>query len=147
MKKGITIIAVLAIAGVAIFFYLNSHKGIPAEGDGPPTYLSYKNNMDWSGGETKPIVSTALFTGIARQAYAAAAMIPEVLDRLYCYCYCAEDHGHKSLRTCFTEGHGANCDICINEALLAQKLHEKGAIIQEIRDSIDSQYYRPYREN
>ncbi|MBI5096811.1 MAG: hypothetical protein HZA18_07445 [Nitrospirae bacterium] len=147
MKKGVTIIAVLAIAGVAIFFYLNSHKGLPADGDGPPTYLSYKNNVDWSGGETKPIVSTALFTGMARQAYAAAAMIPEVLDRLYCYCYCAEDHGHKSLRTCFTEGHGANCDTCINEAILAQKLHEKGASIQEIRESIDSQYYRPYREN
>ncbi|MDD5435017.1 MAG: CYCXC family (seleno)protein, partial [Nitrospira sp.] len=79
-----------------------------------------------------------------RKAYEAAAAIPDVLDHLYCYCYCAEHHGHKSLRTCFTDGHGSGCDICMNEALLARKMHAKGYSIKEIRDQIDKEFYEPY---
>ena len=145
MKKGVTIGAVLVILGAAIFIYLNS-KGDIAGGDNyPPTYLKYKNNINWNGGEDKPIISSAYFTGMARKAYEAAAAVPEVLDHLYCYCYCAESHSHKSLRTCFTGNHGAGCDICINEAILAREMHEKGHSINEIRDKIDSEFYRPYK--
>ena len=66
----------------------------------PMVYMEYKTTRI-GGGEMGPIVSTAYFTGQIREAYATAAEIPEVLDHLYCYCYCAEDHGHRSLRTCF----------------------------------------------
>ena len=145
MKKGVTLVAVLVIIGVAIFFYINSKGNMAGTKDYPRTYAEYKNNPDWKGGETGSIVPTVYFTGMALQAYAAAAAIPEVLDHLYCYCYCAEDHGHKSLRTCFTDEHGAECDICINEAIRAQQLHEKGYSIKEIRAKIDSEFYRPYK--
>ncbi len=146
MKKGVTIAAVLVIIGVAIFFYLNSKGDRSGNNNYPYTYREYNNTMDWKGGETDPILSMTYFTGKAREAYAAAAAIPEVLDQLYCYCYCAESHGHKSLRTCFTNDHGSGCDICINEALLARQLHEKGATIKEIRAAIDSKFYRPYKD-
>lgn len=144
MKKGVTLIAILVITGVAIYLYLNSKDSIGIAANYPRTYKEYKNNPDWRGGETGSIIPTVYFTGMARQAYAAAAVIPEVLDHLYCYCYCAEDHGHKSLRTCFTDRHGAGCDICIKEAIRARELHEKGYGIREIRAKIDKEFYRPY---
>lgn len=144
MKKGVTFIVVLAIIAGTIFFYLNSKGDIGVAANYPRTYKEYKNNPDWNGEETNPIVSPVYFTGKIRQAYAAAVAIPDVLDHLYCYCYCAEDHGHKSLRTCFTDGHGSGCDICMDEAIRARQLHEKGYSIKEIRAKIDKEYYRPY---
>src|SRR3972149_11473948 len=90
------------------------------------------------------IFPTTYFIGQIREAYAAAAEIPEVLDHLYCYCYCAEDHGHRSLRTCFTDGHGSGCDICMSEAIRARELDKKGYSIKDIRAAIDSEFYEPY---
>jgi len=110
----------------------------------PKVYMKYKNNPDWRGGEMGAIVPTTYFTGQIREAYAAAAEIPEVLDHLYCYCYCAEEHDHRSLRTCFTDGHGSGCDICMLEALRARELHKKGYSIRDIRAAIDSEFYEPY---
>ncbi|MCC7201257.1 MAG: hypothetical protein IT393_01130 [Nitrospirae bacterium] len=110
----------------------------------PRVYLAYKNNPDWRGGEMGAIVPTVYFTGQIREAYAAAAEIPEVLDQLYCYCYCAEEHGHRSLRTCFTDGHGSGCDICMMEAIRAKELHDKGHSIKDIRAAIDSEFYEPH---
>lgn len=144
MKKGVIIGMALVILGAAIFIYLNSKGDNAGGGNYPATYLKYKNNIAWQGGEDKPIISSGYFTGMARTAYIAAAAIPEVLDHLYCYCYCAEHHNHKSLRTCFTDGHGAGCDTCMGEAILAQQLHEQGHSIKDIRDKIDEKFYRPY---
>ncbi|MCC6545331.1 MAG: hypothetical protein IT392_12680 [Nitrospirae bacterium] len=110
----------------------------------PEVYMEYKNNPDWRGGEMGAIVPTVYFTGQVREAYAAAAEIPEVLDQLYCYCYCAEDHDHKSLRTCFTDGHGSGCDICMLEAIRAKELNNKGYSIKDIRAAIDNEFYEPY---
>jgi hypothetical protein len=55
--------------------------------------------------ETRPTLDPALFVGKARAAHAAAREIPDVLDRLYCYCECDRSMGHKSLLSCFTDGH------------------------------------------
>ncbi len=44
----------------------------------------------------------------AREAYAAAATHRDVLDRVFCYCYCERPPFlHKSLLSCFTDRHGA----------------------------------------
>ena len=110
----------------------------------PKVYMEYKNNPDWRGGEMGAIVPTVYFTGQIREAYAAAAEIPEILDHLYCYCYCAEEHDHRSLRTCFTDGHGSGCDICMLEAIRARELNKKGYSIKDIRAAIDSEFYEPY---
>jgi len=48
-----------------------------------------------------------LFTGPARDAYRAAAEIPDVLAGLACYCGCAKSHGHRHLLDCFVDDHGA----------------------------------------
>ncbi|MEK6682128.1 MAG: CYCXC family (seleno)protein [Nitrospirota bacterium] len=95
------------------------------------------------GGEARPTLSPALFFGKTSNAYKVAQEIPEVLDSLFCYCYCKPNFGHKSLLTCYVDDHGANCDICINEALRAGELHKAGKTIPEIRAAIDKEFYRP----
>ena len=57
--------------------------------------------------ETRPTLDPALFVGKAALAHQVAREIPDVLDQLYCYCYCDKHMGHKSLLSCFTDGHAA----------------------------------------
>lgn len=76
----------------------------------------------------------------ALEAYAAARAAPAVLDALYCHCDCSKHAGHRSLLTCFESDHGAYCDICMGEAVLAAQLAGRGASLQDIRAAIDRQY-------
>jgi hypothetical protein len=75
----------------------------------------------------------------AIEAYGAARRLPAVLDGLYCYCDCARTAGHRSLLTCFESEHGAYCDICIREAVLAARLAEDEASLESIRAAIDAE--------
>ena len=70
-----------------------------------------------------------------REAYAVAKEIPDVLAQQPCYCYC-QRQGHRSLLDCFRTLHATTCDICINEARLAGRLHREGKTAQEIRAAI-----------
>lgn len=74
------------------------------------------------------------------QAYAAARAVPQVLDGLYCHCDCAHHSGHRSLLTCFESDHGAFCDICMGQAMLAQQMHGERRSLLAIRDAIDRQF-------
>lgn len=76
----------------------------------------------------------------APEAYAAARAVPQVLDGTYCHCDCAKHAGHRSLLTCFESDHGAYCDICMGEALLAARLAAEGRTLDEIRTAIDRQF-------
>ncbi len=67
-----------------------------------------KNSFTVQGGETRPVLDPSRFTGMTRSAYAAAKAYPQVLDQVYCYCYCDDPpFNHKSLLSCFAETHGA----------------------------------------
>jgi hypothetical protein len=55
--------------------------------------------------ETRPTLDPALFVGKARLAHEVARAIPDVLDQLYCYCECDKHSGHRSLLSCYTDGH------------------------------------------
>jgi len=81
-----------------------------------------------------------LFQGRAREAYAAAAEIPDVLAGLSCYCGCKKSYGHRHLLDCFTDDHAATCGHCINEALDAHTLFMTGTPPDEIRKFIDEKY-------
>lgn len=76
----------------------------------------------------------------AAEAYAAARAAPEVLDGTYCHCDCSKHAGHRSLLTCFESDHGAYCDICMGEAILAARLSAEGKTLDEIRRGIDRQF-------
>ncbi len=57
--------------------------------------------------ETRPTLDPARFVGKARVAHQVAREIPDILDGLYCYCECDKHMGHKSLLSCYTDGHAA----------------------------------------
>lgn len=57
--------------------------------------------------ETRPTLDPARFVGRAALAHQVARDIPDVLDQLYCYCECDKSIGHKSLLSCYTDGHAA----------------------------------------
>jgi len=77
--------------------------------------------------------------GVA-QAYAIARRHPETLDRIHCFCECAESpmYRHKTLLTCFTDLHAAGCGICLSEARLAAQLKEKGLSDAEVKVTVES---------
>ncbi|OGQ72086.1 MAG: hypothetical protein A3G94_03830 [Deltaproteobacteria bacterium RIFCSPLOWO2_12_FULL_60_16] len=57
--------------------------------------------------ETRTPLSPALFVGKTATAYQVAQEIPDVLDRLYCYCECDKHMGHLTLLSCFVDSHAA----------------------------------------
>jgi hypothetical protein len=57
--------------------------------------------------ETRQTLYPNLFMGTVAAAYAVAKQTPALLDQLYCYCQCKENHGHKSLLTCYVGRHAS----------------------------------------
>ena len=68
-------------------------------------------------------------------AYQVAKQIPEVLAQQPCYCYC-DRQGHRGLLDCFATEHGADCAICVKEALFAMQERRKGKSAEQIRAEI-----------
>ena len=92
--------AVLVLAGV--FFLYQVEK--PSAQSSQPTEVQ-KANLNLR--ESRPTLSPQQFSGRVQKAYTIARMIPEVLDRLYCYCRCRENFGHKNLLTCYVDTHAS----------------------------------------
>jgi hypothetical protein len=90
--------------------------------------------------ETRPVLPASQFSGRIALAYQYAAEIPEVIDRQFCYCYCKKNFKHKSLLTCFTDNHGAQCNICQNEVIRSHELNRNGTPVTEIKKIIDSEF-------
>ncbi len=84
------------------------------------------------------------------RAYMVALRIPEVLEKIPCYCGCVSmEHlgvSHKHLRDCFIfddgtfDDHASYCDICIYEALDVDRWYKEGVPVREIRTRIDAKY-------
>lgn len=74
------------------------------------------------------------------EAYAAARAAAATLDGVYCHCDCSKHSGHRSLLTCFESEHGAYCDICMGEAMIAAQMADRGTSLQEIRAAIDARF-------
>ncbi len=75
-----------------------------------------------------------------RRAYAAAKLHADVLEKIYCYCHCRENIGHRALVECFESDHGAHCDVCMTEAITAARMTEQGKTPAEIQKAIDAFY-------
>src|SRR3954463_6328389 len=76
----------------------------------------------------------------ALEAYAAARSAAATLDGVYCHCDCSKHAGHRSLLSCFESDHGAFCDICMGEAMLASGMAKQGKSLTDIRAAIDRQF-------
>ncbi len=69
-------------------------------------------------------------------AYELAAKIPKVLYQQPCYCYCDRNMGHKSLHSCFSGTHGAECGTCLKELYYTYSMYKQGKTAQQIRAGI-----------
>ncbi len=77
---------------------------------------------------------------VLKRAYAAAGRNREIVATLPCYCWCSK-MGHRSLLDCFASNHGANCDVCIKEVLLADEMIKKGKTAAQIRAAVIQKEY------
>jgi hypothetical protein len=69
-------------------------------------------------------------------AYELAAKIPKVIYQQPCYCYCDRSMGHKSLHSCFSGMHGAQCTTCMQELYYTYTMYKKGSTPRQIRAGI-----------
>jgi hypothetical protein len=89
----------------------------------------------------------ALSSKKTEAGYRVAMEIPDVLEKMPCYCSCGAI-GHDSLKNCYIkaeggfEEHASYCDICVNEALDIYTWHKEGVSLEEIRSRIDAKYSR-----
>ena len=75
-----------------------------------------------------------------RKAYEAAKQYAHVLESVYCYCRCKENIGHRALVECFETDHASNCDVCMDEAIIAARMTQDGKTPKEIQKAIDALY-------
>lgn len=52
-------------------------------------------------------LSPLLFTGQVARAYQIAQEVPELLERMPCYCGCYVNPGHRNNLDCYTDRHSA----------------------------------------
>ena len=81
-----------------------------------------------------------LFQGETRQAYLIAQQHPDLLAQLDCYCGCEQHEGHKNLLDCFRTTHGAGCETCTGEAVLAGELAGGGMPAEQIRKVLHDRF-------
>jgi len=70
-------------------------------------------------------------------AYKMAAKIPGVLHQEPCYCRCDRAMGHNSLHSCFEDTHGAECSVCMKEAVYSYQQTKRGRTPAQIRADIE----------
>jgi hypothetical protein len=107
---GRLIIAALvgAIFVVTILLFLRAESRDEATSIAPgPSVAGARVATRIARRETRPTLDPARFVGKAAAAHRVAREMPDVLDQLYCYCSCDKSIGHKSLLSCYTDGHAA----------------------------------------
>lgn len=135
MKKKIAVLAIFVLL-IAAGFVLAESRKLQAQ-------LFQQNLLEaTTRQETRPTQDPLLYANdpYIKEAYTIAREIPGVLDKLFCYCYCALDHKHKSLLTCYVDDHSAKCGICLREAVVAKQLTAQGKKPEEIA-KIFADYY------
>ena len=98
---------------------------------------AYYENVDGVKEIPKTLAPEQFTDPKIKQAYEVARDNPKLLMQIPCFCYCDKPGlDHKSLLSCFVDEHGANCDTCIDEAVMAAKLQKENLSIKEIREKI-----------
>jgi hypothetical protein len=85
-------------------------------------------------------------SALALKGYQIAVKERDLLSKLPCYCGCGQDSEYLNLLDCFLDpeggfrSHGANCQVCLEEAEDAARWKSEGLSTREIRDLIDAEY-------
>jgi hypothetical protein len=102
---GARLAALLVISSLG-FAFLGGAEA-PAGSATSPSLSSTPVAQHLARRETPATLDPARFVGKAAAAHKVAREIPDVLAQLYCYCQCGKHMGHKSLLSCYTDGHAA----------------------------------------
>lgn len=89
-----------------------------------------------TGAQPRLTLDPNQFVGPVKEAYKFAEKNPALLAELHCYCGCDKAEGHQNLLDCYRSTHGASCEICTGEALLAKRMSDQGSPVDQIRDAI-----------
>lgn len=141
-KVSLIILTVVIVVG-GIFFYDLTNKGNGPESSKVQQAVTQSDPSFLRGGENRPTLSPAKFTGQVARAYHIAEQNPVLLDSMYCYCNCKESFGHKSLLSCYVDTHAVSCGICQDQAFFAVTQHLGGKDIIEVRKLVDKKFWRP----
>lgn len=88
---------------------------------------------------------------VMRATFEFAARHPEVMKYVPCFCGCARG-GHKDNHDCFVSGrdaagkvtswepHALECELCVDIAHQTLQMHNSGASLASIRDTIDKKH-------
>jgi hypothetical protein len=125
------LVATALALGGAIFYIFLTQPGTRATTQHvrPPYFLSaeaakpFPQTLDPSQFSSKDIAA----------AYLVAQKAPGVLAQQPCFCHCHRS-GHCSLLDCFATKHGADCDICVKQAIFADQESRRGKTAGQIRD-------------
>jgi hypothetical protein len=110
----------------------NAKRRIPAHFTEPPSLNSLQPTLD-------PDLFAEFSNKEVRAAYQVAKEIPQTLAQLPCFCEC-DKGGHKSLHSCYEDKHATGCDICVDSALMAGELKQKGISDAKIREILIAKY-------
>src|SRR5258707_143558 len=88
------------------------------------------------GAQPRVTLDPNQFVGPVKEAYKFAEKNPTLLAELHCYCGCDKAEGHQNLLDCYRSTHGASCEICTQEALLAKRMSDQGSPVDQIRNAI-----------
>ncbi len=143
-KVSLIILGVLMVVG-GIFFYDLTNNSNGPESSKVQQAVAQSDPSFLRGGENRPTLSPAKFTGQVARAYQIAEQNPELLDSMYCYCNCKETFDHKSLLSCYVDTHAVSCDICQDQAFFADSQYRGGMDIIGIRKLVDKKFWRPLR--
>lgn len=79
-----------------------------------------------------------------RNAYWIATQIPEVLNRLYCWCGCENRGVHRSNLGCFEDSMAVDCDVCQGTAEIAYEMVQKRITdAGKIQTAVDAKWAPP----
>jgi len=104
-RSNVTLLALIA-GGILVLtgaYFLYQGEKPPAPSPQLPELKTDTGNLR----EKRPTLAPHKFTGKVRRAYEVARAIPQVLDRLYCYCRCRENFNHKNLLSCYVDTHAS----------------------------------------
>ena len=133
MRVRPSIAAILLVSSLPLFASTSKPKPTPERANSCTTCKERRPTLD-------PAKFAKGYEPEVKKGYEIARKYPATLDKLHCFCECAESpmFQHKTLLTCFVSTHAAGCGICLSEARLAADLKEKGLSDDEIKNTVES---------
>jgi len=136
-RRWLLALAVFAVTAASFAQWSNPADDVPAYHPSAPLKVS----------ALPPILSGAKLTGEHFRfpwqvhVYQQVAKVSSVVYQLPCNCRCDRSLGHTSLRSCFENAHGTECDVCAKEGFFAYQQTKAGKTPAEIRAAIARHEY------